>query len=439
MVVQRSQIVLTGGMLLALVGGMVLGLATGLLEGPREAHAQPSPGHAFFQLCKQWESSGDQDPPRTFSFSVSDTEQAPVPVAIENVTEGGPPVCVTISALAGQVNISETIAGGFNTPEFASDTGERQTGSFVSIMLSPISSCLFASSIPLIGNTESLVTVVQDGATSCRITFYNQQTGPDPVFRLCKEWRPQGAIAAPRDFTFNVGDSSPNSLVQVTIPDVAEDGERRCILLSASAGPIAITETGIDGFDVPLIYFGGEPLGPGFTIEFGLLSTVCGITTQSLVRQTDALVQPGSGEANCTITFINEDNDVPTVTRTPTPTIVVCAICNRTTTPPPATATATSPPATATNTSPPGTQPPATATPTTGVATQAPGLTDAQRTATAVAAARTAAAQTTPIAPRTGDAGAGGAGGTLNIALLAAGLIVLSSGLGLVAMRGKRR
>src|SRR5688500_6202014 len=101
MVIQRSQIVLIGGMLLALFAGMVLGLTTGLLEGPRGAHAQPSPGHAFFQLCKQWESSGDQYPPRTFSFSVSDTEQAPVPVDIENVTEGGPPVCVTISALAG--------------------------------------------------------------------------------------------------------------------------------------------------------------------------------------------------------------------------------------------------------------------------------------------------------------------------------------------------
>jgi LPXTG-motif cell wall-anchored protein len=32
-----------------------------------------------------------------------------------------------------------------------------------------------------------------------------------------------------------------------------------------------------------------------------------------------------------------------------------------------------------------------------------------------------------------------GAGGKLNVALVAAGLVVLSSGLGLVAMRGRRR
>jgi hypothetical protein len=345
------------------------------------------------------------------------------------VAEGGATLCTTVLAQPGIIDVTETVPTGFGIPTWASDTEQSRPGPVATFFLDVDSNCQVAQQ----ALTAAVEPLIEPG---CQITFFNFE---NPVFQLCKEWRPQGAIATPRDFTFHVADSGLGLGVDVTIPNVAEDGERRCILLSAAAGPIAITETGIDGFDVPLIYFGGEPLGPGFTIEFGLLSAVCGMTTQLLVGQTEALVQPGSGEPNCTITFINEDNDVPTVTRTPTPTIVVCAICNRTPTPPPATATATSPPATATNTSPPGTQPPATATPTTGVATLAPGLTDAQRTATAVAAARTAAAQITPIAPRTGDAGAGGAGGTLNIALLAAGLIVLSSGLGLVAMRGKRR
>ena len=58
MVIQRSQFVLIGGMLLALVPGMVLGLTTGLFKGPQEAHAQPSPGNALFHLCKEWVPNG---------------------------------------------------------------------------------------------------------------------------------------------------------------------------------------------------------------------------------------------------------------------------------------------------------------------------------------------------------------------------------------------
>ena len=133
----------------------------------------------------------------------------------------------------------------------------------------------------------------------------------------------------------------------------------------------------------------------------------------------------------------------PRVTATPTP-----AVPSPTATTPPPTGTTTPPAATGTPSAATGTpsvtQPPATATvtrtPAAAVGTVAPGLTDEQRTATAVAAARTAAAgQSTPIAPRTGGAAAEGGGGQLNVALAAAGLLVLSGGLALVATRSRRR
>jgi hypothetical protein len=430
MVIQRSQIVLIGGMLLALFAGMVLGLTTGLFKGPREAHAQPSPGNALFHLCKEWVPNGVLNGSQTFSFMVSDTSQGPPQSFDITVMEGGGAVCRILEAQPGRIDVTETVPSNFDPPSWASDTEQPTTGNLAIFTLFFDSSCVSG----LVANF-ALVTPGQ-GPTTCIITFFNQDTIPiqDPVFRLCKEWRPQGAIAPPRAFTFNVADESIGLSPPVTIPNVAEDGQPDCLLLAATAGVVQITETGIAGFDTPEREIDGFNIGSGFTIDFLLDANSCAPRIEDGGGQAETFVRVvEDGDIACTITFINEDNDAPPRT------IVVCPNCNATPTPPPPTATPTSPPATATNTSPPGTQPPATATPTAGVATLAPGLTDAQRTATAVAAARTAAAQSTPIAPRTGDAGAGGAGGTLNIALLAAGLIVLSSGLGLVAMRGKRR
>ena len=271
------------------------------------------------------------------------------------------------------------------------------------------------------------------------------------VFELCKVWRLNGEVDDPRPFTFNVSDISQtiqNPTTPIVISGVVEDGEAACVELAAAPGIINIEEVIPDGFDDPEWQSDSEQLQPGAFASF-VLSTFGGCNDQLTFAQVRealiSVVTPGA-PTSCTITFYNEELDepppvtttpvTPSVTITSTPTIVVCVICNRTVTPPPATSTPTTP-ATVTATNPPSTQPPATATATT-VATQAPGLTDAQRTATAVAAARTAAAQATPIAPRTGGGAMGGAGGTLNIALLAAGLIVLSSGLSLVAVRGRR-
>ncbi len=418
-----NQVVLMAGLVFAMAAGMALGLTTGLFKGPEAASAQV-PGVV---ADKSDTGDGTYEPGETFAYrlSFSQTSQTSetgqwhdvLPPQLDFVSLSASTAGLTCD---GTTTITCSLAALVLPGTYSID---------VNVMVNQSAACG-----PLVNQLVEGPPgfgFLADTVTSQIVNCQEQ-----PLFRLCKEWVPQGAIAANRDFTFNVSDNSEFPTVQVTIPNVAEDGVPVCVLVSAAIGPIEVTETGIGGFDTPEWELEGFPEGDGPTAIFLLLNGVCPSDISPSLVERLVQVVPSGNNISCTVTFINEDNDTTTTT---TPTIVVCPRCNTVTaTIPPPTATQTPPPATATNTQPPSTQPPATATPTTGVATQAPGLTDAQRTATAVAAARTAAAQSTPIAPRTGGGTSGGAGGALNLALFAAGLIVLSSGLSLIAVRGRR-
>src|SRR4029079_3760613 len=103
----------------------------------------------------------------------------------------------------------------------------------------------------------------------------------------------------------------------------------------------------------------------------------------------------------------------------------------------PAVPTATNTPVPPPPTNTPVAPPPPTATPTTGSGSTT--LTDENRTQTAIAAAKTAAAQLTPIAPLTrAGARAGSGNGALNLAFAVAGMVTLGAGLSLIAARRRR-
>ena len=282
-------------------------------------------------------------------------------------------------------------------------------------------------------------------------------TEPQVIFELCKAWLPSGLESEPIDFQFNVSDSSEVPPVTVTIQDVPEEipgEEAACILLSVSTGRVEVTEVVPDGFVDPPVWFvgtigegggiitGGESATAAFFIDelgcYGPDQLTVGTLRQAQVQEVQ------DGEPVCTLVFFNIQTEDPppsvtvTVTATTTPPPAVCAICNRLT-PPASTSTPVPPTNTpAASTPVPNTPIPPTATATTSVATQSPGLTDEQRTATAVAAARTAAAAATPIAPRTGDGAPAGTGQGTNLALILVALVMVGSGLTLVAAKGRR-
>jgi hypothetical protein len=254
------------------------------------------------------------------------------------------------------------------------------------------------------------------------------------TFQLCKIWTPQGLIASNRSFTFNVSDTSQTQ--QIVVSSVAENGVPVCVPVTANLGSIQISETVPAGFDTPqwaLDSAQDTDSDTGSSMNFVLEVETCFSQRHQLTAANLVAAAPVN---DCTITFTNEDNDTPppspSPSTSPTPFDPPCPRCNTPAVPTP-TNTPVPPPPTNTPVAPP----PPTATPTTGSGSTT--LTDENRTQTAIAAAKTAAAQFTPIAPRTGDgAGAGSGNGAQNLAFAVAGMVTLGAGLSLIAARRRR-
>jgi hypothetical protein len=254
------------------------------------------------------------------------------------------------------------------------------------------------------------------------------------TFQLCKIWTPQGVIASNRSFTFNVSDTSQTQ--QIVVSNVAENGVPVCVPVTANLGVVDITETVPGGFDTPHWNRDGREVddsGDDDFMEMFLEADTC-FSNETALRAAEAA--DVVAENDCIVTFTNEDNDTPppspSPSTSPTPFDPPCPRCNT-----PAVPTATNTPVPPPPTNTPVAPPPPTATPTTGSGSTT--LTDENRTQTAIAAAKTAAAQFTPIAPRTGDgAGAGSGNGALNLAFAVAGMVTLGAGLSLIAARRRR-
>ena len=419
------------GIVMALFGGMALAMAAGMfIGGPREVRAQVPPGHEVFELCKVWETTGTPGSVRTFDFEVSDSSQDPsLATDLANVVEGGPPVCRLLAAAPGIVEVreSEPAGGGFLLPSWASDNSQRNIGNVATFFLSS-GGCSTALGLTL----NELVTEVTGEVPRCTITFFNSDTEeptPTSTILICKEWPSNGVLSGSRTFHFDVSDNAEQRTMPIS--GVVEGGSEVCEAVTVPDGQVRVTEQVPAGFDEPHLDFGGLDQSADNSITFFVSQGECSLRDPNSEQLVQAIVA-----ASCILTFTNSDNDTATVTTTPT--IVVCPRCNTVTaTVPPPTSTPTPPPATATQPPPTATQPPPTATPT-SITGGTGGLTDAQRTQTAVAAARTAAAQQTPLPPRTGlGSDSGGAGG-VNLALFALGLLVLSGGLGIIAVRSRR-